>query len=183
MPWRNSEARWGALAQLFHWGMLVLFVTMFVLASIMVDLPKGPEKAVIVGLHKSTGITILILALARLLWRWSGEVPKPLAAAAWQQRLAGVVHVALYGLMFAMPLSGYVMSMAAGRGVNWFGLLPLPDLVGPNKPLSKAAQEGHELLATLLLLLIALHVVAALWHHFVVKDATLRRMLPFSRVD
>lgn len=183
MSWRNSETRWGALAQLFHWGMLLLFVAMFTLASIMDELPKGPERAAIVGLHKSTGITILALALARLLWRWSGVVPKPLAAAAWQQRLAGAVHVALYGLMFALPLSGYVMSMAAGRGVNWFGLLPLPDLVGPNKPLSEAAHEGHEVLATLVLLLVGLHLAAALWHHVIVKDDTLRRMLPLSRSD
>lgn len=183
MAWRNTETRWGALAQLLHWGMLLLFVAMFVLASTMEDLPKGPEKAAVVGLHKSIGITILLLAAARLFWRLSGPVPTPLAARAWQQRLAGAVHVALYGLMFALPLSGYVMSMAAGRGVNWFGLLPLPDLVGPNKPLSEAAHEGHEVLATLVLLLVSVHVAAALWHHFVVKDNTLRRMLPFYRGD
>lgn len=181
MAWRNSEARWGALAQVFHWGMVLLFVAMFVLANIMEDMPKGPDKAAIVGLHKSIGITILLLAAARLLWRLGGVVPTPLSAAAWQQRLAAAVHAGLYALMFALPLSGYVMSMAAGRGVNWFGLLPLPDLVGPNKPLSEAAHEGHEVLATLVLLLVGLHVAAALWHHVVVKDDTLRRMLPLTK--
>lgn len=178
MQWRNTETHWGVVTKLFHWGMLLLFIAMFVLANTMDGMPKGPEKAAIIGLHKSIGITILLLAVLRLLWRISGKVPASLAPTRLLQCAAAAGHAMLYMLMIVMPLSGYVMSMSAGRGINWFGLGQVPDLIGPDESRADMAHDAHEIVAGVVLLMLVLHVLAALWHHFRLKDATLRRMLP-----
>lgn len=184
MKLRNTTARWGAVSQLLHWVIVALIITQFVLASIAEDLPLGMEKLATIARHKSVGITILALAVVRLVWRWVNPTPElPGTLKPYERVLAWVTHGTLYALLFAMPLSGWMMSSARNFPVSWFNLVQLPDLVPPSQTLYEIMHETHEILATVLVVAVALHVLAALKHHFILRDDVLRRMLPFTRTD
>ncbi len=184
MKLRNTTARWGAVSQLLHWVIVALIITQFVLASIAEDLPLGMEKLATIARHKSVGITILALAVVRLVWRWVNPTPElPGTLKPYERVLARVTHGTLYALLFAMPLSGWMMSSARNFPVSWFNLVQLPDLVPPSQTLYEIMHETHEILATVLVVAVALHVLAALKHHFILRDDVLRRMLPFTRTD
>jgi len=176
---RNTERRWGAVAQFLHWSIVALIIVQVTLASIAEDQPLA-KKVVTLGWHKSVGITILVLALLRLLWRFANPVPnlpdtlKPL-----ERKLAHFTHFMLYALLFAQPISGWMMSSARGFPVSWFGFFQLPDLVPKSKPLYDALVTTHATLAVVLGVVVTLHVAGALKHHFYLKDDVLRRMLPF----
>jgi cytochrome b561 len=182
MPIRNTTARWGFLAQLFHWVIVGLIITQFVLANIAHDLPIGMEKLAVLARHKSVGVTILTLAIMRLVWRWMNPVPElPNTLKPYERMLAKFTHFMLYALLIVMPITGWIMSSARNFPVSWFNLFQLPDLVAPSRPLYDAMHETHELLAWTLVAVATLHVLGALKHHFVLKDDVLRRMLPFTR--
>jgi cytochrome b561 len=178
---RNTPRRWGAFAQLLHWLVVVFIVAQFTLAWLFDDLPNGPHKLTLLARHKSIGITILMLALIRLGWRWTNPVPAlPSTLRPYERSLARVTHVLLYVLLFLVPLSGWTMSSARGFPVSWFGLFTLPNLVPKDKALYDVLVTTHGVLAWTLGIVAALHLGAALKHHFVLKDDVLRRMLPFT---
>jgi cytochrome b561/polyisoprenoid-binding protein YceI len=177
MAWRNTSERWGALARLFHWAIVLMLLGQFIMAELAEDLPLGMEKIALLARHKSVGITILLLAVLRLGWRALNPTPRAPAGAPWEHALARGAHVALYGLLFAMPLSGWMMSSAKNYPVSWFNLLPLPNLVPVSESIYEFMHETHELLATALLVIAATHVLGALRHHFIRKDDVLKRML------
>jgi cytochrome b561 len=182
MPVRNTTSRWGSVAQLFHWVIVALIITQFVLANMAANLPLGMAKLAVLARHKSVGITILGLAILRLVWRWMNPTPAlPDTLKPYERTLAKVTHAVLYALLFAMPLTGWMMSSARNFPVSWFNLVQLPDFVPASRPLYDAMHATHEVLAWILVAAAGLHVVAALKHHFVLKDDTLRRMLPFTR--
>jgi cytochrome b561 len=136
---------------------------------------------VMMSRHKSFGITILALAAVRLAWRWIDRPPPPPPMPRWQEIAARLNHWALYALLFALPLTGWLMSSAANRPVSWFGLAQLPDFVAPDAGLKEVFEEAHELLVNVLFVLVALHVAATLKHQFVDRDGLLSRMLPAPR--
>lgn len=177
MAWRNTSEGWGALARLFHWAIVVMLIGQFIMAEIAEDLPIGMEKLSLLARHKSVGITILLLAVLRLGWRALNPTPKAPVGQPWEHALARGAHVALYGLLFAMPLSGWMMSSAKNYPVSWFNLLPLPNLVPVSESIYEIMRETHELLATTLIVVAAAHVLGALRHHFIKKDDVLKRML------
>jgi cytochrome b561 len=180
MAIQNTTRRWGSVSQLLHWTIVVLIIVQVTLATMAGELPNGMRKLTLLGRHKSFGITILALVVLRLLWRWVNETPGlPETLKRYERFLARFVHGALYVLLFALPLSGWLMSSARGFPVSWFGFIQLPDLVPKNKPLYHALLTTHQALAWTLGVVVILHVAAALKHHFVLKDDTLRRMLPF----
>jgi cytochrome b561 len=182
MSIRNTTARWGHVSQFLHWLIVVLLIVQVTLATIADDLPLGMKKLAMLARHKSVGITILGLAVLRLLWRWMNSSPAlPDTLKPYERVLANLTHAALYILLFAMPLSGWMMSSARGFPVSWFGFIQLPDFVPKNKPLYEALLETHETLAWALYTIVFLHVAAALKHHFMLKDNVLRRMLPFTK--
>ena len=182
MTFRNTTARWGHFSQFLHWLIVVLLVTQVTLASIADDLPLGMKKLAMLARHKSVGITILGLAVIRLSWRWMNPTPPlPANLKPYERFLAHVTHAGLYVILFAMPLSGWAMSSARGFPVSWFGFIQLPDFVPKNKALYDALLEMHETLAWALYVIVALHVLAALKHHFMLKDTVLKRMLPFTK--
>jgi cytochrome b561 len=182
MTIRNTTARWGAVSQLLHWLIVVLIITQVILANIAEDLPVGVKKLAMFARHKSVGITILCLAVFRLVWRWSNpKPPLPITLKPYERILADCTHVILYLLLFAMPLTGWMMTSARGFPVSWFGIFQLPDFVPKNKPLYEAMKETHDLLALVLYATVFLHTAAALKHHFVAKDDVLARMLPFIK--
>lgn len=180
MALRNTPDRFGAVSKLLHWATLVAVATTVPLAWIMQEMPLGVAKFEAYGWHKSIGILILTLTLVRLAWRWSNPRPRPLAGPVWQRRLAAAVHAGLYACLIAMPTVGLLHSAAANTPVSVFGLFVLPPPIGPDRALVEPLATAHGALALALLGLIALHVAGALKHHLLDRDATLRRMLPFT---
>ena len=176
---RNSSTRWGSLSQLLHWLIVALVVAQVALALVFKSLHRGPLVFALVNTHKSIGITILALMLIRLLWRWGSRIPDPPAVLTPYERiLARGTHVALYATLLVMPLTGWLGSAAHGIPVRWFGLVTLPDIVAKNLVLSRLMFVAHFWIAILLGAIVTVHIVAALRHHFVLRDDTLRRMLP-----
>lgn len=186
MTMKNTHDRWGSVSQLLHWLVLVLILTMAYLGLTMGDLPNGPGKIQTYALHKSIGITILALVALRLLWRLYAGTPRPVPGSPrWQERIASLTHFAIYALLFAIPLSGWVLNSAAGFPLQWFHLVNLPYIVEKNHDLHELAEGAHEIMFWLLALLVVAHAGAAFYHHLFRRDATLARMLPrgWLRVD
>jgi cytochrome b561 len=179
----NSRERWGSVAKAFHWTIVALILAQFWLAQRADSLPLGLAKLAALARHKSVGITILTLALLRLLWRWSQRESPPLPAdlRPWERALAGVTHVGLYAALFALPLTGWAMSSAKNYPVSWFSLVTLPDFIEPDEGRFELLRTVHGVLAAALVALAALHVLGALQHHFIRRDSVLLRMLPFGR--
>ena len=182
MPAHNTAQRWGWIAQTFHWLMFALIVSAWWAVDQHENFPKGSlERGEWMSLHKAFGLSVFMLVWLRLAWRLSGSVPAPAIVSVWQHRAAQGVHWALYFMMIAMPFSGLLMSQYAGRAVSWFGIFTVPVFLEQNKELAGQIKDLHtDVLWPLLLTLLVLHVVAALWHQFIVKDGLLKRMLPFT---
>jgi cytochrome b561 len=183
MQLKNTLTRYGALAQLFHWVIVVLIITQFVLA-LRADGLSPIKKIGVLGTHKSIGITILVLAVLRLAWRLFNPVPpQPRGIPRWQELGARVSHFLLYALLFITPVLGWLMSSARAFSVSWFGLFTLPDLIEPNKAAFERLRDLHEFMAWTLATIAAIHLAAALKHHFFDRDDVLRRMLPVWKRD
>lgn len=179
MEMKNTEKRYGIVAQVFHWGIFALFVSLFIVAEMMDEAPKGPEKYALYDLHKSLGLSVLFLAFSRLSWRMANPRPELEGTLSkWIEKGATASHFLLYAVMFIMPLTGYIMSVTGGHPVGFFGLFKLPMVMGKNHGLHEGFEELHEVMAALILVLVSVHLLAALWHHFMVRDNVLRRMLP-----
>ena len=179
MALRNTDATYGSAAKWFHWLIFALIAVLLTVGFIMTDLENGPDKFKMYGMHKAFGICVLGLVFLRLVWKLINTSPAlPDTLNRLQKMAARGLHWILYGLMFAMPLSGWAMSSAAGFPVSVFGLFTLPNLVSPDKALLEALKEVHETIAYAIIVLVSLHIIAALMHHFHYKDNVLRRMLP-----
>ncbi len=173
--------RYSSTAIALHWLLALLIVGNFALGAYMHELPFSMTRLKLYNWHKWAGVTILALSAGRLLWRLRHRPPADLPGPAWQQRAAHLAHGALYLLFFAVPLSGWAYSSAAGFPIVWFGVLSLPDFVAPDRAFSETIKPLHGALAWALAAVVALHVAAALKHHFVDRDGLLLRMLPARR--
>lgn len=174
--------RYTATAKTLHWLMAVMIFGLLALGIYMHDLPLSPEKLKLYSWHKWAGVTVFLLVLIRLVWRITHRPPPlPASMPKTMQWAAHAGHFALYGLMIAIPLSGWLMSSAKGFQTVWFGVLPIPDLIGKDKELGDLLKEVHEALNFLLMLTLAGHIGAALKHHLIDKDDVLTRMLPERR--
>jgi cytochrome b561 len=184
MPNKSSPVRYTALAQAFHWVIAALIVTQFALAWTADDLPLGLHKLALLARHKSFGMTVLMLATLRLLWRFANPPPQlPPGMTPLERNLARATHVAFYVLLFAMPLTGWMMSSAKNYSVSWFGLFTWPNLIGQSDAAFALLKSTHDYLSYALLAIAILHVIAALKHHFWNKDDVLVRMLPFTKSE
>lgn len=184
MRLRNTSHSWGSLSKLLHWVIVLMIIGQIVLAQIADDLPLGPELLATLARHKSLGMTILGLAAIRLIWRWLNPTPAlPSTMKPWERGLARLAHVALYFSIFAIPLTGWMMSSAKNYPVSWFNLFQFPNLVAPSESVYEFMHDTHETLVGVMLAATAMHVIGALKHHFVDRDTVLRRMLPFSNMD
>lgn len=165
-----------------HWLIALLIFIAFPVGLYMVDLPLSPQKLKIISWHKWAGITVLALVLVRILWRVTHRPPAlPDSMRGIEKLAAHGAHHLLYLLMIAVPLVGWLMSSAKGFPVVWFGVLPLPDLIGKSESLAEFFEEAHEILAWLMVLIVVAHAAAAVKHHFVARDGILARMLPFLK--
>ncbi len=180
MNLKNPVDRWGPVSQLLHWTIVVLVLAMAVIGLSLDSVPKSPRYFWVFNLHKSLGLTVLVLAIIRLAWRAYAGAPKPLTGIPTLQLLvARVTHWLLYALIIAMPLSGWLFDSAGGlRPLRWFGLFEVPKLVAPNTGLREIARDAHGWFFWALAALVLMHAGAALYHHYFVGDDTLRRMLP-----
>ena len=170
-----------ATAIALHWLVALLIAGNVGLGLSMVDLPFSPQKFQWYAWHKWTGITIFLLAAARLAWRGTHPPPLPVSMPHWQRQALTAVHGLLYVLMLAIPVSGWIYSSSTGISVVYLGLLPLPDLVAKDKALAETLKAVHVGLNFTLATLVFVHVGAALRHHWVDRDGVLPRMLPFLR--
>jgi cytochrome b561 len=166
-------------AKALHWLIALLIFAVFPLGLYMHDLKLSPAKLQLYSYHKWAGVIIFLLAIVRLLWRITHR-PPALSLPRLQQIASGAVHHLLYVLMLAIPFSGWLMSSAKGYQTVLFGILPLPDLLAKDKELGHTLENIHASLNYLLLALVAVHIAAALKHHFIDRDQVLTRMLPKS---
>jgi len=178
VPLRSTEQGWGALVRVFHWLVALLIVAQGTIGLAMVQMGLTPAKVRVFALHKSIGMTILALVLLRIAWRLTERRPAdPPAMPRWQRHAAHALHLALYGLILAIPLSGWWFNSAANAPLVWFGWFDLPSLTGGFDPLWKPrALLLHQTLFWVLVALLVAHVGAALWHHFKERDDVLWRM-------
>ena len=171
--------RYDGVAMSLHWLVALLIFTTFPLGVYMHDLPLSPAKLQYFSYHKWIGVTILLLVIVRVVWRFI-HTPPPLPALTprWEVVVSHLTHLALYGLLLAIPLSGWLMSSAKGIQTVWFGVLPLPDLVGKDKALGELLTTVHQGLNLALFLLVGMHNAAVIKHKFIDHDRILARMLP-----
>jgi cytochrome b561 len=174
---KNTETTYGSVARGFHWLLFLMLSFSIVAGNFLASMPKGAEKLQAATMHKSFGLVLLVLILLRLAWRLANVTPKdPQDTSALQNLLAHAMHWALYILMFAQPLSGILMSQAAGHPVNFFGLLDMPVVLDKDQALAEFFRGAHGTVWILLVLAVTGHAAAALYHRFVLKDGVLQRM-------
>ncbi len=171
------SATYTRTAKSLHWLMALLLIGLLALGFYMQDLPLSPEKLQLYAWHKWAGVSAFLLVLLRLSWRLA-HTPPPLPASMprTMQLAAHAGHLLLYGLMIVIPLSGWLMSSAKGFQTVWFGVLPIPDLIGKDKATGELLALVHKSLNLLFVAAILGHVAAALKHHFIDKDGLLDRM-------
>lgn len=179
MNWKNTSSRYGSLSIGIHWLMLLLFIAVYASIELRSFYPKGSDiREGLKTWHFMLGMLVFALVWLRLAARLSGPAPhiRP-EPAKWQDLSAKLMHLALYALMIGMPLTGWLLLSASGKTIPFFGL-ELPALIGANKGLASQIKEIHEFVGTAGYYLIGLHAVAALYHHYIMRDNTLTRMLP-----
>jgi cytochrome b561 len=176
----TESERFTTTAVVLHWVAAALILCTFPLGLYMADLPLSPTRIKLFSYHKWLGVTILLLSVARLLWRAQHPAPAlPESMPAWQQLLAHSVQHVIYLLLFVVPITGWLMSSAKGFQTVYLGLIPLPDLLEKNKALGDFLEDVHASLNWLLLAMFVLHVAGALKHHFIEKNELLTRMVPW----
>ena len=185
MNWRNTTDRYGSLSIGMHWLMLLLLIGVYAVINLHDLAAKGSAlRADLKTWHFVLGMSVLVLVAVRLATRlFSGPAPRiEPAIPLWQHRLSGLIHVALYVFMLGMPLLGWFAVSAKGDPILFYGMqLPMPMLIGQDKDLYKSLKDIHQTIGTVGYYLIGLHAAAALFHHYVMRDNTLLRMLPARR--
>lgn len=177
-----SAKRYTGIAIALHWLIALAILGTFLLGQTMTELQLSPLKLKLYAYHKWIGVTIFLLVLARLAWRLAHRPPAPpVSMPAWQQCAATIAHIVLYALTLSIPISGWLMSSASGFQVVYLGVIPIPDLLTKNKELADQLKDVHEALNWLMVVVIALHVAAALKHHILDRDDVLHRMLPLIK--
>lgn len=175
---KNTERHYGLIAILLHWLMAFIIFGLFGLGLYMVDLTYyDPWYKDSLDLHKSIGMTLLLLFFLRLCWKAINQSPKPLKGPKWEQVVATITHHSLYLLLFLLMLSGYLISTADGRGVGVFNLFEIPALPFQFDQQEDIAGSIHEFLAWTLITLASLHGLAAFKHQFINKDGGMMRMI------
>jgi len=177
----DGELGYGAVAKALHWGMVVLIAAQFIVAWEMPEIEWGTEPERLINLHLSLGALLMLLVFFRIGWRLRHPAPPPLPGTPpWQRWAAGSTHLALYALLVVMSVTGWAASSARNWPISLFGAGTLPSLVPEGTKLGFKAGDLHaDRLSWVLLGVIGIHVLAALYHHFVRRDLVLRRMLPW----
>lgn len=178
MQIKNSAQRYGAFAIILHWLVAMLVIALLSIGLYMTSLPDGDPKWEWYSLHKSLGISVFVLAIVRLIWRYRNIQPAMPPGLKWYEiKLAHLTHTMFYVALLVLPISGYVDSSAGGYHLAWFGI-DIPLLIPENKALLEFSEAFHTTVAYMLIGLLAMHLAAVAKHHFLLKDDVLKRMLP-----
>jgi cytochrome b561 len=179
MTQQNTQTRYSPLSIGLHWLMLLVFIGVYGSIELRELFEKGSDpREMLKSWHFMLGILLFVLVWPRIAARFTSPTPAVVPEPEKIQQLAAkLLHLALYVLMIAMPLSGYLLLSAAGKPIPFFGL-ELPALIDTDKELAKQIKEVHEFVGSAGYFLIGAHFVAALYHHFIVRDNTMTRMLP-----
>lgn len=182
MTYKNTTNSYGSITKFFHWTVALAVISLLAVGFIMTNLPKDDFRYMIFDYHKLFGLTVLLLMIARLAWMSINTKPAlPEEISRWERFAATGTHHSLYSLLVLMPLSGWVMSTAAGYYPKLAGwTLALPG-IAKSKSTASTAGDIHEIIAWMLVVLVSVHVLAALKHHFIDKTNILVRMLPSCR--
>lgn len=175
-PSITSPARYSGVSIGLHWLMLLLLAAVYALILFRELYPRGSDpREALKAWHFAMGLVVFGFAWLRIVVRIATSPPRRVSSLG--DGLALLAHLALYALMIGMPLLGWMALSAAGKPIPFFGL-EVPALVSQDKALASQFKEVHEVLGTVGYWLVGLHTVAALVHHYLLKDDTLRRMLP-----
>jgi cytochrome b561 len=173
-----STEQYTPFARILHWLVAGLIVVQFVLAQLADNAASDLRELALLANHKSVGITILVVAIVRIAWRFTNPPPAlPAEMRKWQVTASHISHWSLYALLLLLPITGWLMSSASAYSVSWFNVIQLPDFVSPDAEMAEVYEEIHEFLAKLIFALATLHVAAAIKHHFLDGSEVLRRML------
>lgn len=169
----HGVAKWSIASRIFHW----ISVLLLIITWAMIELNDDATTNTFFDLHKAFGLSLLFWTLARLINRFFSKTPYTLPMPKWQTAIAHLTHIALYGLLIAMPLAGWFTVMYEGEGVSLFGLFDMPIIVAQDSDKANLFEKIHkDILWTLLLVFSGLHVLGALYHQFIKKDHILSRM-------
>ena len=179
MQFTNTTTNYGLVTILLHWLMAVIIIGLFILGKIMHDLDYyDPNYHVFPWWHKSFGLVIAFMLVLRLIWKWKNpKVSEITPIKPIELKLSKIVHALLYLLILVCCISGMMISTAEGAGIDFFGWFEIPAIVANGESQAELAGEIHETSTLALVILISLHFLAALKHHFIDKDKTLKRML------
>lgn len=178
----TAATRYTGVAVALHWLIALALLANLALGLSMTEMALSPLKLRLYAYHKWLGVSIFVLVFVRIAWRIGHAPPPPPAGQrGWERTAAGVAHLLLYLLTLAVPLSGWLFSSAKGFQTVWFGVVPIPDLLGKDALLAELLVAAHRNLNVLMAALVLLHAGAALRHHLVARDDVLARMLPFLR--
>ncbi|RDE08580.1 cytochrome b [Pelagibacterium lacus] len=179
---KPSPETYDPVAKALHWLMALAILSLIGFGLYMTSQPPSLRTYRLFDFHKAAGLSLMVLAILRLGWRIYRPAPPVLTQGTrpWEIWMAHGTHIALYTLMIAIPIVGWIGASASGLPMSFFGVSPIPALIGPSEQVQDAALALHGWLNKLFMAAIALHVAGALKRHFVLRDATLRRMLPFG---
>ena len=179
MTLRNTTHRYGSLSIALHWLTVLLFIGVYAFINLKGLFPKGSDaRELMKTWHFMMGLTVLATVLVRIVVTLTSVSPRITPNPPALQNLAAkAMHLALYALMLGLPIAGWLILSASGKPIPFFGL-QLPALIGENKELASTIKDIHETVGTVGYFLIGLHALAGLYHHYLVKDDTLLRMLP-----
>ena len=174
---KNTSSSYGTITKLFHWLISIMVICLIIVGFTMANMDPSEQKSQIVAIHKATGVIVLSLVCLRLVWRLINvEVLLPVDLPSWQKAAARLNHYLLYVCMFLMPISGISMSLFAGYDINVFNIFTI-QAFDRNIAIATLFYKTHQITAFGLVGLITLHILAALFHHFIRKDNVLIRMI------
>ncbi|MCW8878190.1 MAG: cytochrome b [Kangiellaceae bacterium] len=178
MSLRNTSTHYGKLSIALHWLMALMIISLIAVGFYMESMPDGDDKWAIYGLHKATGVIVLVFALFR--WYWTLSSEKLSSPEGYSKMDIGLAHAGKWFLMImmlVMPLSGMGMSLFGGRSINMYGIFSIPGVAEANKPLAGILNTVHSVSAWIIAIMVGLHILFAFKHHLINKDITLTRML------
>ena len=174
----TARLHYGTTAKIFHWLIVALLAVQYPIGWLMPDLHRNEQPGAPMTFHVSFGITILILIVLRLVWRLSHPVAPESSLPPWQRLGSGVVHWLLYALVLGTTLTGWLFASFRGWSLSFFYLMPLPMLASDNAAAGKAIDGLHQAMEQALIVMIGIHVAAALAHRWIYRDQVMQRMLP-----
>ena len=181
MPIRKAEKviHFTPVAKFLHWTILLLVIIQFLTAAIMPGVRHNQTPGFLLSIHMSFGLTIIALMVIRLIWRFThASPPEDMTIPRWQRMLAHLTHYALYTLLILVPLFGWAWASSRGWPVNVFGIYTFPSILAQGSAWGRLVDYAHAGGAVLLLVLVGFHVLAAIYHHYILEDGVLNSMMP-----